>query len=196
MIESYARASYQRFFMDPLARLLIRLPLVTPNGVTTLSLLSGVLAAVMFICHLSYTAVCLLLLSGMCDTLDGTLARLSSQSTPLGSAWDIVADRIVEFSVMAAFYFYAPEHTGLAALLMVGSSYICVTTFLVVGIFAENQGQRGFYYSPGLMERPEAFLFFVVMMLFPATIALLGWVYAGLVLYTAAVRMIEFKKHA
>jgi archaetidylinositol phosphate synthase len=195
MIESYVRPSYQRYFMDPLAKLLLRMPFITPNRVTTLSVIFGVIAAVLFAFQLKYSAVILLLLSGMCDTLDGTLARISSRSTDIGSAWDIVADRIVEFCVIFSFYFYAPSHDALAVLMMLGSSYLCITTFLVVGIFAENHSQKGFHYSAGLMERPEAFIFFIVMMLFPVAIPILGWIYAVLVFYTAAIRMLEFRRH-
>lgn len=194
MIEAYVRPSYQRFFMDPIARLLARIPFVTPNRVTTASILFGVLAAFLFAVQLRYSAVICLLLSGWCDTLDGTLARISDRSTQLGSAWDIVADRVVEFCIIFSFYLYAPAHNALAVLLMLGASYVCVTTFLVVGIFSENQGQKGFHYSAGLMERPEAFIFFIVMMLFPAAIPVFGWLYALLVFYTAAIRMLEFKQ--
>ena len=194
MIESYIRPNYQRFFMDPLAKLLGHLAIITPNRVTTTAVVFGVAAAILFALHLNYAAVILLLLSGFCDSLDGTIARVHGEVTNLGAAWDIVGDRLVEFAVMAALYFYSPTHNVLGVLVMLGASYLCITTFLVVGIFSENTSQKSFYYSVGLMERLEAFIFFIVMMLFPASIPWLAWLYAGLVIYTAVVRMLEFRK--
>lgn len=194
MIEAYLRPTYQRFFLDPLAHLLKRLSFVTPNGVTSTAVVLGVMAAMAFVFHASLIAVLLLLLSGFCDSLDGTLARLSDRSSHFGAAWDIVGDRIVEFAVMAAFYFYNPAVNALGVLMMLGASYLCITTFLVVGIFTENASQKGFHYSVGLMERLEAFLFFGVMMLFPHMIPWLAWCYAILVFYTALNRLLEFKR--
>jgi phosphatidylglycerophosphate synthase len=194
MIENYLRPTYQRFFMDPVAKLLMRFPQITPNKVTTLSVVAGVIAAVLFILHWNYAAVVLLILSGMSDSLDGTLARVTGDISDVGAAWDIVGDRIVELAVFVSFYFYNPSRNGLAALLMLGASYLCITSFLVVGIFSQNQSHKSFFYSIGLIERLEAFVFFIVMMLFPTTIVWLAWVYAVLVFYTAAIRMIEFRR--
>lgn len=195
MIESYLRPSYQRFFMDPVAKLLGRLAVITPNRITLTAAVFGVMAALLFVMHVNkYVAVILLLVSGFCDALDGSIARMYGDVTQRGAAWDIVSDRLVEFVIMAALYFYNPAHNALGVLIMLGASYLCVTTFLVVAIFSENTGQKSFYYSNGLIERLEAFVFFIVMMLFPVTIPWLAWVYAGLVFYTAVTHMIEFHK--
>lgn len=194
MIESYIRPSYQRYFMDPFARLVGRLSVVSPNRVTTAAVILGVVAAILFAFHFNEIAVVLLLVSGFCDSLDGTLARVCGYKSNLGAAWDVVGDRLVEFAVMAALYFYSPTHNALGVFIMLGASYLCITTFLVVGIFTENSGHKSFHYSVGLMERLEAFIFFTVMMLFPVTIPWLAWLYAALVFYTATIRMLEFKK--
>ncbi len=196
MIEQYIRPNYQRFFMNPLAKLLMQFSRVTPNGVTIISVVLGVLAAGLFIMHWRYMAISALLLSGMCDSLDGTLARISGSLSDKGAALDIVGDRIVEFAIMASFYFYSPTRNALGVLIMLGASYLCVTSFLIVGIFSKNYSNKSFFYSDGLIERLEAFGFFIVMMLFPLTIAWLSWIYAILVSYTAAVRMVEFTDQA
>lgn len=71
-----------------------------------------------------------------------------------------MVDRVVEFVVVLALWFVAPQQRGLWCLLMLGSMLLCITSFLVVGIFSENQSQKSFHYSSGLMERAEAFSFF------------------------------------
>ena len=192
MLESYVRPSCQHYFLDPLARLLQRFSFVKPNSITFLAVALGVLSPILFLMHHAVVAVVLLLLSGLCDSLDGTVARMSNRSTQTGAALDIVGDRIVEFAVIVAFYFIDPSRNALGVLMMLGASYLCVTTFLVVGIFAENSSMKSFHYSVGLFERAEAFAFFIVMMLFPSTIMWLAWVYFVLVMFTAGVRIVEF----
>lgn len=66
----------------------------------------------------------------------------------------------------------APQERGLWCMLTLGSMLLCITSFLVVGIFTENQSQKSFHYSPGLMKRAEAFSFFIAMMIWPAIIRL------------------------
>ena len=159
---------------------------------TLLSVLLGVLAAMSYVSHWVTAAVILLLLSGFCDSLDGTLARLEKKTSNIGAAIDIVGDRVVEFVIIFALYLADPYHHALGAIAMLGASYICVTTFLIVGVFTDNESQKSFYYSAGLMERAEAFTFFIVMMIFPKAFFWLAWIYFLLVMYTAVIRMKEF----
>jgi hypothetical protein len=84
---------------------------------------------------------------------------------------------------------------GIFSLLMLGSILICVTSFLVVGIFLENTSQKSFYYSPGLIERAEAFLFFVLMILFSKAFSILAVIFSILVFLTAALRLYQFAQY-
>lgn len=194
MIEDYIRPTLQRYTFDPIARLLNNLS-IKPNHITLLSIVLGLLSPIAFILHHNFFGIILLLVSGLCDVLDGSLARVSSQSSNLGATLDIVGDRIVEFAIMASFYFYSPTRNALGVIAMLGASYLCVTTFLIVGMFTQNDSQKSFHYSAGLIERPEAFGFFIIMMLFPASFAWLSWGYFVLVLYTASTRMLAFYQH-
>lgn len=72
---------------------------------------------------------------------------------------------------------------------MLSSVLICVTSFLVAAVLEKTTGNKAFYYSPGLMERAEAFIFFIFMMLLPFTFSVLSIVFVVLVLYTAIVRI-------
>ncbi len=192
MLETFIRPNYQRFFADPLARLFLHK--AKPNTVTIAAIIIGILSAVCFIYDYRYLAIVLLALSGLCDSLDGTVARLTGQSSSAGAMLDIVGDRIVEFVIIFSFYLYNPSRNGLGAFLMLGASYLCVTTFLVVGIFEKNVTSKSFYYSVGLFERAEAFVMFAIMMLWPLTIAWLAWIYFVLVIYTTSVRMLQFMR--
>ena len=134
----------------------------------------------------------LLFLSGYFDSLDGAFARFTRQTSNFGSALDIICDRIVECALVVAMYQMHTEVSPLFSLLMLASILICVTTFLVVGIFAQNTGSKNFYYSPGLIERGEAFIFFGLMICFPPLFPLLALVFSLLVLFTGALRTLQF----
>lgn len=192
MIEPYIRPLYQSILCDPIARFIGKM--LSPNVITVLAILVGVAIAPALFYGQTTLALVLLILSGLFDTLDGTVARLCYQTSPYGTALDIVGDRVVEFAILLGLYFVAPETRSLDVLLMLGSILICVTSFLVVGIFSENNSQKSFHYSPGLMERPEAFVFFAAMMLFPEYFHILALVFSFCVLLTAIIRMVEFKK--
>lgn len=190
MIEQHIRERYQQILVNPVANHLRYF--VTPNQITLLSGMLGVLIFPALMFHQEFLALCLLLLSGYCDTLDGTLARFSQQTSNWGSVLDIMTDRLVEFVVVLALWFVAPIERGLGCLLMLGSMLLCITSFLVVGIFSENQSQKSFHYSPGLMERAEAFSFFIAMMLWPRAFIFLACLFTLLVTLTAIIRLTQF----
>lgn len=196
MIESFIRPVFQVYLCNPLARGILKIKGVTPTVVTVMAIVLGVVSALLLLAGMPVLAVILLLLSGLFDVLDGTMARLTGCISNTGAMLDIVGDRIVEFAIMFAIYGLNPAHFARPVILMLGASYLCVTTFLVVGIFSDNQTAKSFHYSAGLMERAEAFVFFIIMMLFPATVPVLAWVYFGLVLYTAFKRMVEYVKQS
>ncbi|MDX1836090.1 CDP-alcohol phosphatidyltransferase family protein [Legionella taurinensis] len=191
MLEQTLRHHYQKILVDPLVRTLNQR--ITPQTITWLSGCFG-LAFIPALCQGYNTlAIALLLLSGYCDTLDGSLARHQHQSSPMGSVLDIMMDRLVEFAVVFALYWVNPER-ALAIILMLGSMLLCITSFLVVGIFSQNESHKSFHYSPGLMERVEAFCFFIAMVLLPHWFNGLAAVFTALVCLTAVIRLMQFAR--
>ena len=190
MLELYIRPKFQKVCIDGVATRLATF--MSPNSITFLSLVLGVLVPVFLYFNMTYFAVGFLLLSGYCDALDGTVARLTQSSSEIGSIFDIVSDRVVEFSVVLGLFSINPAARGLFSIIMLGSILICVTSFLVVGVFVENDSRKGFFYSRGLMERLEAFVFFVAMILMPQSFGLLAITFSALVLFTAIMRIYGF----
>lgn len=190
MLETYLRPLYQKILIEPFASWWSNY--FSPNSMTLIGCLLGMTVAIALLVGMPIVACILLLFSGYCDTLDGTLARLTNNISAVGSMLDIVSDRAVEFAVIVGLYSCDPLHRGWLTLLMLGSVLICVTSFLVVGIFTPNETDKGFYYSPGLIERAEAFVFFIAMMLFPSYFQSLALLFSILVLLTAARRMQQF----
>lgn len=194
MIDSLpVRARYQRAFVDPLARLLAKTA-IPPISITLCGCCLGLLAAPLLYLGYQEAALGVILCSGYLDTVDGALARQLNQTSPLGAVLDIVSDRLVESSIVVGLFLQAPQERAIATLLMMASVLVCVTSFLVVGIFEKNQSQKSFYYSPGIMERAEAFIFFTAMILLPAYFIYLSTAFTILVLFTALIRVVQFSK--
>lgn len=191
MIDSYLRQHYQKNICTPFAKTLSNLR-ISPNVYTVGALISGTMILPILAFKLPFSALFLLILSGFLDTLDGTVARLKNQTSRTGAAFDIVSDRIVELSIILGLYSVSPEERSWLSLLMLGSAFICVTTFLVVGIFTANDGEKSFHYSPGIMERGEAFLFFGLLILFPSLFVPLACLFIFLVFLTATIRILQF----
>ncbi|MBT3394511.1 MAG: CDP-alcohol phosphatidyltransferase family protein [Waddliaceae bacterium] len=193
MTNSSFIALYKKLSVDPIVDVLCKVG-ITPNVVTLLACLSGVAAAPYIAFRHPYLAIVFILLSGHLDFLDGALARRLQRSSSAGAVYDIVSDRIVEFSIIMGLFFVDPSSRGIMSMFMLGSILVCVTSFLVVGIFTDNESEKGFYYSPGIMERGEAFAFFVVMILIPSLFTVLAIVFTVLVFLTASIRLYQFSR--
>lgn len=190
MLEFYIRPKLQKVCIDGVAARLVIF--ISPHFMTFLSVIFGVLVPVFLYFNLVYFAVGALLLSGYCDSLDGTMARLVQSSSEIGAVLDIVCDRAVEFSVVLGLFLVEPGSRALLSIIMLGSILICVSSFLVVGLFVENDSHKSFFYSRGLMERLEAFVFFIAMILLPRWFYFLAMTFSALVFLTAAIRVYDF----
>src|ERR1043166_5807091 len=189
MIESILRPTYQLYVVDPILRWARH---YSPMTITYAACITGVMAAVMLVLRFPLIATLLLLISGFLDTLDGTVARAENKTSNLGSVLDIVSDRVVEFAMIFALFALDPLHRGGLTLAMLGSCYLCITSFLVVGIFTPNESHKGFHYSPGLIERAEAFLFFILMIWSPNYFSWFAYLFTSLVLLTSFLRIKQF----
>jgi len=191
MIDTKYRKNYQFWVLGPFLRS-SWIQNLQPKWITFCALFCGVLVGVFLFLHLPILAFLFLVFSGFLDTLDGALARRLEKTSPMGAVLDITSDRIVEFAIVLGLFFVFPEERGLPCLLLLGSILLCITTFLVVGIFSQMEGEKSFYYSPGIMERTEAFIFFSAMILFPQAFLFLAIIFFLLVSLTAILRIYQF----
>ncbi|AEE87948.1 hypothetical protein FNFX1_1563 [Francisella cf. novicida Fx1] len=188
MIEQKIRPVFQRIFVDGIAKFIA--PVIAPNLITLISLIVGLVAAIAFFIN-QYLCIFLLLLSGYFDILDGSVARLQGSSSSFGTILDILSDRFVESFIIIAIFINQLD-IAWVGLLMMMSIIVCISSFLLVGIFSQKESSKSFYYSPGLIERAETFIFFIVMILFPNMVLILGLIYTLLVLWTTLYRCYEF----
>ena len=192
MVESYIRPLYDKLLINPLAKALNNFGDYHPLVLTVIGCISGITAAFFVATNFPLTASLLLLLSGYMDSLDGAYARLSQQTSATGAVLDIMSDRVVEFSIVLGLFLYHPQTRGLLAILMLGGMFVCISSFLIVGIFSDNDTYKSFHYSPGIIERPEAFALFIAMILLPQWFTVFASIFTGLILLTAGMRIWQF----
>ena len=196
MIDSHFRGLWQRIFFDRLALFCARYSLL-PHHLTILALILGLLCLPALYFHERLLAVIVLILSGILDATDGTLARKLKRSSNSGAILDIACDRAVEAAVVLGLYLYDPLNRGLLCLLLLSSFYLCVTTFLLSGIFSANTSNKSFHYNAGLIERTETFIFFPIVILWDKAFFWASIVFMTLVFLTAFLRLREMlKQHA
>lgn len=154
------------FIINFIADIFIKLKF-TPNNVTVIALLVGVLSASLIYFEQYFLAIIMLWLSGLLDSVDGAVARKTKNSSLIGTLMDITFDRVVEVSIILAFALKFPNSL-LSLLLLAFSIILSMTIFLTVGALSDNNGKKTFRYQAGLIERTEAFVLFTVMMLVPS----------------------------
>lgn len=195
MLNTHERFADQYRLLNPF----LRWPIwqnIHPHAITLAGCLVGIAICPLLMMHWTGWAVMALLLTGLLDTLDGAVARYFKLTSPQGAVLDIFCDRVVEFSILMGLYAVDPETRAIPVLFMLGSVLLCITSFLVVGIFTGNDSCKSFFYSPGLIERAEAFGFFFLMIFWPSLFTTLAWIFSLLVFLTALIRLWQFFRNS
>ncbi len=174
---------------DPVARALLGLRL-RPNHLTVLGLGVSLLAALSFGRGRERWGAALLILAGLFDFFDGSLARLSGQVTPFGAFLDSVIDRYSDLVVLAGivFFFWGhPQEVVLTLIALIGTVMVSYTRARAQAI--------GVACEIGLMERPERMIVLIAGGLFALMTPAL-WVLAVLVNLTAIQRILHTRRAA
>lgn len=197
--------------LDAAARKLIDPPLnaigqnlaargVTADGVTLVGLGLGLFAAALIAFGWAFAALFPLLASRIADGLDGAVAR-ASQKTDFGGYLDIACDFLFYGAIPFAFVVMDPTTNAIAGAFLLTSFYFNGTSFLGYAILAEKrgletsaQGIKSLYFSNGLLEGTETIVFFVLLCLFPASFAMLAWIFGSLCFATATLRLIAARR--
>ena len=123
----------------------------------------------------------LLLLSRLCDGLDGAVARLSTP-TDVGAYLDITLDFLFYASIPLAFAVAQPAANALPAAVLLAAFIGTGSSFLAFAALAHKRGlastefpQKGLYYLGGLTEASETIVCFALMCLWPQHFA--AWAY-------------------
>ena len=141
-----------RTWIDPIGLALYRRLHLRPNHLTLIGLGVSLLAATAFCAARIRTAGVLLILAGLCDFFDGSLARASGQVSAFGAFLDSVIDRYSDLVVLLGIVvLYAQaSHTRGAIVAMAGLIGSMMVSYTKAR--AESIGVRC---TVGMMERPE-----------------------------------------
>ena len=148
------RARYEAT-MQPIGRKLGKIG-VTPNAISTLSLLIAVLAAIAYASRAPVLGAVSFLVSGFVDMLDGAVARATGAVTRFGAVYDPVLDRYAEFAVLFGMGF-----GGLVSWVWVIFSLFGMVMASYVRARAESAGGLESC-SVGIAERQEKIILLVI----------------------------------
>ena len=141
---------------------------ISANVATILAALTGIASGIAFGRARAAWAIVALALSAAFDALDGTIARECGAPSALGGVLDLSADRVVEACVIIGIAWRDPA-LYFPALVLVATWYVNITIFLAVGAALERRDAKLIEYPPGILERTEAIVFFIVLGLVEAT---------------------------
>ena len=125
---------------------------LSPNNFTVAGVIITTFGAAAFITGYIRLAGILILLGGLCDTIDGLLARSTGQDSRFGALLDSTVDRYAEFIMffgIAAYFSYIDDF-GTAA----GTLLALCGSFMVSYSRARAES-LGLVAKIGLMQRPE-----------------------------------------
>ncbi|MBV8454867.1 MAG: CDP-alcohol phosphatidyltransferase family protein [Deltaproteobacteria bacterium] len=175
-----------RSLQSRVARMLYRSG-VLANQATIIGGILGVTAGVLFAREKLALGLLALGLSGILDAVDGTLARESGAATALGGVLDLTFDRIVEAAVLLGLI-WPHSWLQLPAAVVLATWYVNITIFMATGA-ALGASEKLIHYPPGLVERTEALIFFVLLAAAPVWGVYLCYTYAGLEVATIVQRV-------
>ena len=181
--------SIQKWFvniLDPFVDLVVRLH-VHPNHFTVLGLLISLVGAIFYAKHDIRMGGLFILLGGICDIIDGKIARKTGLSSKFGALFDSSLDRYAEVFMFlgVAIFFVQKEHaiTSIMVFLALGGS------LMVSYVRARAEG-LGYECKVGIMQRPERIVYIgFSSLIHPYLLEVVIWMIAILANFTAIQRM-------
>lgn len=144
---------------------------LTPDFFNWLGLLLGLVAGLLFaLGHLGWGGV-VILLGGICDVMDGRIARRMGRASSYGAFIDSTLDRFVEVFAFLGLVFFLRHHP-LGPLL----ASAAITGSLLVSYARARGESQGVLCREGLMQRAERIVLLVFAAFFDGPIcASFGW---------------------
>ena len=164
-------------YLEPVAGLFVRCH-ITPNQISVLALLAGIMCAVLFVERQFLWGSLALFLSAVLDLVDGSVARMTDRHTRFGAVFDWIVDKYVDALVLLGIglsgtaiisqYVTVPPITDFAIVVfaIIGS---LMNTFIKPVVYAEigyREKVEGKIDDPlegvGFFGRPETFLVLIL----------------------------------
>jgi CDP-diacylglycerol--glycerol-3-phosphate 3-phosphatidyltransferase len=139
---------------------------VTPNTVTVAgTVLNAGVAVLVVLDHLVYAGI-LLIVAGLFDMLDGSLARLTKKVTPFGAFLDSSLDRVSEGMVLAGVAYLLALQGGQWAAIDAGLVVLALLGSILVSYTRARAESFGVECKSGIMTRPERIILVAIGLFF------------------------------
>jgi CDP-diacylglycerol--glycerol-3-phosphate 3-phosphatidyltransferase len=196
--EIISQRNRERYFkiVGPVADLFARAG-IHPNVLSIAGLLLSIAAGLIY-CHGSFFwAAWVVVLAGICDTLDGSIAMQTNKKSDFGAFFDSTLDRYSDmFLFIGLAYYFAGGHPFLTSLQTGGAPEVSPWTvaaiiFAIAGSFMVSYTRAraeglGMECKAGMMQRPERITLLVIGSLLGA-IPAIGLLLLKLVLLALAI---------
>lgn len=140
---------------------------ISPDSITIFSLITAAAAGVAIGTGRLMLAFWIMMLTALCDVLDGLIARRTGTSSPRGAFFDSFADRISEALIFAGF-----AYLGGGNILTWVSYWAMVASYSVSYARARGEG-LGVDCKTGLMQRPERITVLLILLYFSPILSLI-----------------------
>jgi CDP-diacylglycerol---glycerol-3-phosphate 3-phosphatidyltransferase len=172
--EFISQRNRERYFkiVGPVADLFARSG-IHPNILSIAGLLLSIAAGLIY-CHGSFFwAAWVVVLAGVCDTLDGTIARQTNKKSDFGAFFDSTLDRYSDMFIFIGLAYYFAGGRPFLMPLQTGSSSelspwtVTAIIFAIVGSFMVSYTRAraealGIECKAGIMQRPERITLLVI----------------------------------
>ena len=135
----------------------------------------------------------LIIVTGLCDLLDGPVAKAAQTSSLKGAFFDSVADRVTDVMLLCGIAWYLNTNSG-------GNIYMLAIAVMAVSQIVSYQRAKaeslGLTGKGGIMERAERFVVLAAGLLFEVILIPILWALLVLVSFTALQRFVYIWRQA
>jgi len=177
--------------LDPIGAFFNRLG-IYPNTMTLLGLAGNIIGAVLIaLGHMTLGGIVVLIM-GLIDTLDGTMARLRGMPSEFGAFVDSVTDRYSELVIFAGLLYYFLQKGDWLSPMAI---YIAASGAVLVSYVRARAASLGMDTKVGFLSRFERYLVLAPSLIF--NIPMVGiWIIAILANFTALQRIVDVRRQA
>jgi phosphatidylglycerophosphate synthase len=177
--------------LDPIGAFFNRLG-IYPNTMTTLGVAGNVFGAVLIALGYMTIGGIVVLLMGIVDTLDGTMARLRGMSSEFGAFVDSVSDRYSELLIFGGLLYYYLQKGDWISVLGI---YIAAAGSVIVSYVRARAASVGMDTKIGFLGRFERYLVLAPTIILH--IPMVGvWIIAIFANITALQRIFDVRRQA
>lgn len=138
-----------------------------------------------------------LLLSGLCDVLDGDVARRRRLASRFGAFLDSTLDRVAEFAYFGGMLYYIVDRPGPVSNFVFVVTIAALTGSVITSYARARAEGLGYECTVGIMERPERIALLTVgLLLGYRVLVVVLTILAVTTLYTSVQRILHVRRVA